>query len=271
MPSSFAHIDYCLLPTLIIADDARLAAQCSCVLAKPGAYLPVIDGPRLARQDREAEVVRRNNAAARSKPKSIIFAGPSEDSHKALLTHLPAKRVTTVSTSGEVDSLPRDGKPLKPIPLGWGRDHIGIGLFRALRARTGIVFADTLSPIDPVPSKSGHLVVCEDGNDLSQVIAANYAFALGAGLCIIPEVRGSKTEQILENFYNLYEREDRTISQTEVLEGLKKELRGLCGPLPIPDHGSITFVTGGPALWIRISGSPINASIQISRSRHFDH
>jgi hypothetical protein len=234
-----------ILPTLVIADDARLAAQSSCVLAKRGAYLPVIDGPRLTRHDREAEVIRRNNAAARAKPKSIVFAGLSENSSNALLTHLPMKRVTSVCTAGDVDGLPRDGNPLKSDPLSWGRNRIGIGLLRALRSGTSIVFTDTESPIDSVSSNSGHLVVCEDGNDLSQVIAANYAFALGAGLHIIPEVHQTKTEQILENFYNLYEKDERAISQTEVLEGLKRELRDLCGPLPIPDRGSVTFITGG--------------------------
>jgi hypothetical protein len=36
-----------------------------------------------------------------------------------------------------------------------------------------------------VPPKSNHLVVCEDGDELAQVIAANYAFAMGAGLSAV--------------------------------------------------------------------------------------
>ena len=234
-----------LLQKLVIADDARLAAQVSCALARPGTYLPVIDGPRLTRQDREAEVVRRNNAAARTNAKSIIFTGLPQESSQALLTHLPAKLITHVSTRDDANSLLHERSPPKRDPLRWGHDRIGVGLLRALRSGTNIVFAESPSPNDSVPSKSGHLVVCEDGNDLSQVIAANYAFALGAGLSIIPEVDATKTEQILENFYNLYEREDQTTSQTEILQRLKKELRELCGPLSIPDRGSITFITGG--------------------------
>jgi hypothetical protein len=172
---NFVMIEKCplLLQKLVIADDARLAAQISCALARPGAYLPVIDGPRLTRHDREAEVIRRNNAAARVNPKSIIFAGLSQESSLALLTHLPAKRVTRVSTPGDVDSLLHERTSRNLDPVRWGRDRIGIGLLRALRSGTNIVFTESPSPNGSVSSKSGHLVVCEDGNDLSQVIAAN--------------------------------------------------------------------------------------------------
>jgi hypothetical protein len=73
-----------LLPTLVIADDAQLAAQISCALARPGAYLPILDGPRLTRLDRDAEVVRRNNAAGRAKPDIILLAGSSDDARDAI-------------------------------------------------------------------------------------------------------------------------------------------------------------------------------------------
>jgi hypothetical protein len=52
---------------MIFSNDARFAAQVSCFFTAPGHYLPIIDGPRLQRNDREAEVIRRTNAAARAK------------------------------------------------------------------------------------------------------------------------------------------------------------------------------------------------------------
>jgi hypothetical protein len=57
-----------LLPTLVIADNARLAAQISCIRATPGAYLSVIDGPRLARPDADQEVFRRISALGKVRP-----------------------------------------------------------------------------------------------------------------------------------------------------------------------------------------------------------
>ena len=94
-----------LTPTLVIADDARLAAQISCVLARPGSYVPVVDGPRMTRPDRDAEVIRRNNAAARVKADSIILAGLPDDAASAILGRLPTKRVMRVATSGDVQAL----------------------------------------------------------------------------------------------------------------------------------------------------------------------
>jgi hypothetical protein len=243
-----------LLPALVITDDARLAAQISCVLARPGFYVPVVDGPRMARPDHDAEVIRRNNAAARVKADTIVVAGLSDDAAAAMLRHLPSKRVKRVASPGDVRALPRVGPPLKAPPLVWGRDRIGIGLLKALRARTSIEFTDAPSSMESVPPKSEHLVVCEEGEELSEVIAANYAFALRAGLCLIPEVDKAKSEAILERFYSLYE--ERDVSQTEALEGLQRQLLALCGDLEIPPAGSITFITGRLPYGFAFSGTP---------------
>lgn len=58
---------------LVIGDDAKLIAKISSVLSKKNFYLPVIDGPRMQRLDADAEVIRRNNAAARARPSAIFF------------------------------------------------------------------------------------------------------------------------------------------------------------------------------------------------------
>jgi hypothetical protein len=51
---------------------ARRAAQISCALTLPGHYLPVVEGPRFLPPDPSAELVRRNNAAARVRPESNL-------------------------------------------------------------------------------------------------------------------------------------------------------------------------------------------------------
>jgi len=243
-----------LLPSLIIADDARLAAQVSCVLARPRTYLPVIDGPRMTRPDHDAETLRRNNAAARVKPSTIVFAGLDNDASAALLGHLPSKLVTHVSHPNDIELLPKAKARLKGPALRWGRDRIGIGLLKALRDQTAIEFSDAPSPVEHVPPKSDHLVVCEAGEDLSEVIAANYAYALGAGLCLIPEVDRTAAEEILERFYSVYE--NRQLSATQALDELKCELQALCGPLPISPSGSVTFITGRLPYGFAFPGTP---------------
>ena len=190
-----------ILPTLVIADDARLAAQISCHFASPGAYLPVIEGPKLRDPELTRDIIRRNDAAARAKPSVILLAGLSDASGEAISGHfapvLKAK-LERVKTLSDVDRLHRRDLPFKRPPLQWGRDRIGVGLLKALRDRSRIVFSDNASPPDNVSPTSDHVVVCEEDDGLSQVIAANYAFALGAGLHLIPGVDEPTSERILK-------------------------------------------------------------------------
>jgi hypothetical protein len=121
------------------------------------------------------------------------------------------------------------------------RYRVGVGLLKALRAGQEIVFEETVSPYEWVASESGHMVVCEEGEELAQVIAANYAFALDAGLFLIPEVDKEQADDILESFYKLYDH-DSGLSPAEAQARLCRELLNLCGSLPIPEDGSITFI-----------------------------
>jgi hypothetical protein len=232
-----------LLKTVVISDDEKLAAQLSCLFARPGHYLTVLDGPRMAIHDPHAEVIRRNNACARVKPARIVLAGLSQVADAALTQQLGTRRISRVKTSADISQMiERKRGKTNRSPLVWGRDRIGVGLLTALWAKTTIEFSDRPSPLTDVPARSGHLVVCDEGDELSQVIAANYAFALDAGLWLSPHISREKVDEVLEEFYASQE---QLVSQTEVLEGLKVKLRELCGRVPVPDHGSLTFVTNG--------------------------
>lgn len=89
---------------------------------------------------------------------------------------------------------------------------------------------------------------------LAEVIAANYAYALRAGLFLIPEISRDVSDELMERFYSLYE--DRAVSPTDALEQLKEEFSRLTGPLPVPPGGSITFVTGGLPLGFSVPEVP---------------
>jgi hypothetical protein len=233
-----------LLKTMVISDDDKLAAQLSCLFAKPGHYLTVLDGPRMERHDQLAEVIRRNNACARVRPDRIVLAGLSQEADEALTQQLRTpRRISRVKTSADISRrFDSAGTALNQSPLLWGRDRIGVGLLTALRANRTIEFFNEPSPRTDIPAKSGHLVVSDEGDELSRVIAANYAFALDAGLWLSPHIPREMVDEVLEEFYASQE---QAVSQTEVLEGLKAKLRDLCGPVPVPEHGSLTFVTSG--------------------------
>jgi hypothetical protein len=244
-----------LCRSMVITDDAQLAARMSCALAAPGQYVPILEGPRMTRDDREAEAIRLNNALGRGKAETVFLAGlPVETSAFLAANFAPRLRpmLRQIQSGKEIDHMhgSRQNEPLQ-----WGREHIGLGLLKALRARSDIHFNDSPSPRDPVASKAPHLVVCEEGNDIAQVIAANYAYALGAGLCLIPEVNETLCDELLEQFYAVYDN-NRDAPLTDLLGQLKAELLALCGPLPIPVGGSITFVTSGLPFGFGVSNVP---------------
>ncbi len=190
------------------------------------------------------------------RPKTIFVTGLSDNTFAALTARFasPLKPlIRRISTAEEIEQLGDPARFEKP-PLRWGRDRIGIGLITALRGRRSIVFTDDPSPVEPVPSKSGHLVVCEQGEALAEVIAANYAYALRAGLCLIPEISQEVSDELLEGFYSLYDHQ--SVSPGEALLNLRSRCRVLTGPLPVPDRGSITFITGGLPLGFSVPDTP---------------
>jgi hypothetical protein len=239
---------------MVITDDAQLAARMSCALAAPGQYVPILEGPRMTRSDREAEAIRLNNALGRGKAETVFLAGmPAETAAFLAANFAPRLRpmLRQIQSVKEIDHM---HESRQKEPLQWGREHIGPGLLKALRARSDIHFNDGPSPRDPVASKASHLVACEEGNDIAQVIAANYAYALGAGLCLIPKVDETVRDELMEQFYAVYDK--RYAPLTELLGQLKREILALCGPLPIPVGGSITFVTSGLPFGFGVSNVP---------------
>lgn len=227
--------------TIIFADAAKLAAQLSCVFAHRGTYLPVCDGPRIQRPDGDSEVVRRHNAAARAKSKRVLLAGLADDSAQLITSSLVRSKAVEICRIGSVGEIAKSFPPDGGEPIVWGDDRIGIGLLKALRERRRITFEPGTSPAYSLPSKGRHLVVCEDGEEISQVIAANYAYALGAGLHIIPAVGRERADEILEAFYRLSDK-DSGLSPAEAQQRLRQELLAICGSLPVPELGSITFI-----------------------------
>ena len=171
--------------TLIVTDDARLAAHASCLFAARGFYLPIVDGPRMQRPDRAAEVARRVNAALRAKPRRLILAGLLEEASEAIRSRLPKSRTAKrVNNAADLDLLAGDDRRDHTGPaLEWGNDHMAAGVLIALRTNRQIVCRNCARRRPTVHRDLSHLVVCEGGDDLVQVIAANYAYRW-AQICI---------------------------------------------------------------------------------------
>lgn len=223
----------------ILADDPLIAAALSCALAQRGTYLPIIDGPRLTRIDRDAEIVRRNNALARVRPRATLLAGLSPESQAAMIAHLP-KNHASVVTLQDVPALAVSDAVRDAAPLVWGHDRLGLGVLTAMNDGRLLEFADVASPRAPIASRSGHLVVCEAGHALTEVIAANYAYSMGAGLHVIDETDDDECDQLMEAFYGIDGPGKNAAAERD---RLKQRLRELVRAPQLPDGGSLTFVT----------------------------
>lgn len=206
----------------IVADDAELAARLSCILSRRGYYLPILDGPRMARPDNQSEAARRNNAIARASVKRVALADLSAEQQAAMASLLPSRSILTIS--GQDLSRKLQEKPA-PSTLAWGRTNIGVGLLKALRNNQLLEFSDDAEVGNTELSGRSHIVVCEAGEPLSEVIAANYAFALDADFVLIPEVDKDTAEEVTEEFYSLYDQQDDQQGQSATVPLLMSCLR----------------------------------------------
>ncbi len=226
---------------LIISDDAKLAAQMSSIYARNGQYVPVVDCPRLARHDADNEIIRRTNIAARYQPDSILLAAPSNPVRRAFEDHLPEMRLDCVYSIDDLKKIKIPPVSRPKSKLEWGKQDIGLGLLKALRNGQEIIFTDKTIERLPICPELDHLVVCEDGDEFSQIIAANYAYSIGAGMCIIPEVSEEDSDAICETFYNCTAQ--GYSNQTERLEDIKNHLINLSSEIPLEEKRLITFIT----------------------------
>ncbi len=222
----------------IVSDDPEMAAALSSALACRRTYLPVLDGPRLTRPDRESEILRRVATIAHAGTKQTLLAGLPAEARDALLNKLPQSH-TKVVGFGDVAVLSVDPYRAERPRLVWGRDRIGLGLLKALYSGQLIEFTDKESPRDAVPPKSGHLVICEAQEPLSEVIAANYAYALNAGLHIFDETDEVEGKALLEAFYSI---DAPGVNAAAERARVSARMRELVGAVDLPANGSLTYI-----------------------------
>ena len=230
--------------TCCIGDDPILLAEISSFYNREGRYFSVIDEPRLQRPDRQNEVIRRSNCIARIQPEVIIYAGLSEKAKQSFSLYFPSRPVVGINSLEEIESKLGTSVPLTRDVLHWGRQRLAIGLLLAKQSGRRLKVDLDESPLMfGIPGPTGHLVVLEDRKDPAPIIAANYAYSIGAGLAIIPEVSKDFAEEINEKFYTLYDA-DPSVSLQDKIVALVKELRDLVGEVKYPGPiTGLTFVT----------------------------
>lgn len=228
-------------PTAVFCDDPYQAARMSARLAKRGQYLALLDGPRVTRSDAPVEAVRKTNSLAFANPKSVIACGLSTEAIGLISPRIPPKMLRVIDSPAVMPARPITGVTAPKGSLVWGMEAIGVGVLKAMYAGVDIEFSEGANVERVHGTRSDHLVVIEAGELHSEVIAANYAFSIGAGLAIIPAIPDEAAEEIIEDFYSA--QDSRTESASQILQRLRATLRNYCSSVELPEGGSVTFIS----------------------------
>jgi hypothetical protein len=227
-------------PTVLVTDDAALAARVSSLFARPGRYLPVMDGPRMTRHDATNEVARRSYAIARTNPRQVIMGGMTPEAAQAMRA---VWKQSTLSDAfdGHVQAL--KGIVKRPArALEWGPDNLGVGLYRARLDHKELQLTLEQSPADYFVEVGRHLlVVCESGDALAEVTASNLAFASGASYATFPGLTEDDREDWIEEIYALGDGVDPTGRFVDLAERARQQL----GSIDFSRYKAVLFVTGG--------------------------
>lgn len=226
-----------------VGDDPIFAAQVSSLLSRPGYYLPVLDGPRMGRPDASNEVVRRNNAIARIKPRLVVLNGLPEEARIELRRCLPSRILLETDNIANIAS--SIDLPKHHGELSWGPQNLAVGLLLAKKERYLLRINQSESPEDiHVPGDGGHLVILEANNDIADIITANYAYSINASLLLISPVVKEDMEDILESLYTIYSSDSCTPSPQKI-EALLTRIRDLAPEVDTTSAKCVTFVTSG--------------------------
>lgn len=226
--------------TILVTDDALLAARISSLFRRPRYYFPVMDGPRMTRSDAGNEVIRRRNAMAMARPRRVLLGGIPPQACAAMRGGW--KNCTVADDYEDHAQALRQVVTRPKNVLRWGPDNLGVGLYLArLENKELLPDLESSPSLDLVKAGAHLLVACERGDNLAEVLASNLAFACGASFAVIPELPEEDREAWLDDIYALGEGGD----VTGRFIFLAKRARGYLGELDFSSFKTVLFVTGG--------------------------
>lgn len=203
----------------------------------------------MSRPDYLAEVIRRNNVAARLGPKRIILAGLQQNALVAFEKYFsPSITIVIQSPSeipGKLEAFKRfefDGE------ISCTPEEIAHGLLLAKMLRMKLTVDASASSLKEEFRKflprSEHLLVVENSNDFAPIISANYAFSVKAELKLIPPMKREDVTKIYDELL------DRRVFETtgrgmRAERNLKERARKYKVYVTPSNLEFITFVTHG--------------------------
>jgi hypothetical protein len=228
-----------------IGDDPILVAEISSLFNKASHYFSVINAPVLRDLDTDNDVIRVTNALSIMQPDIVIYAGLTEKVKQKFSSRIPLKKILEVNNIDEIDVKLKSRTKNNQDMLHWGRDHLGLGLFWAKHSSKRLRIDMEESPLsDILDMERDVLVVYEEQNIISDIIAANYAYSIGAWLRPIKPTSQELISDIHEEFYSIYS-EGNNKSVSESIKVLRERLRNLSGEINFRGVKCATFFTSG--------------------------
>jgi hypothetical protein len=177
-----------------ITSDLILGALVSSFCALPGRYFPLFEFPLIDPETKPNSVeamrarvgrVLINNAIARLQPERIVLAGLNP-TQSAMFAYLPNQRVITLQSEDELGAKLAFLSRVHEGRLRCAPEDLARGVFCGARWAKRLVCDPTAKPL----ARDGHsaaqgIVVAERRDDLSDVIAANYAIAVNADFEVV--------------------------------------------------------------------------------------
>lgn len=229
----------------IVGDRAAPLAEIASWFRRDRRYLPMLDGPRMARQDWTNEVFRRSSALGLIHPKRVILFDLSDGAARHLTEGENPAVFVRVTSVAETEVALRGWVRPPPRVLHWGRSNLGIGLMLARRAGQALRVDELLpSPEHDtfIPGGRHLLIACEDGDELAQVIASNLAYAMGAAFLVFPRLADAERKEWQEALYTVGS--DGADATREMLE-IRERSRARLAEVPYSRYTEIAFVTHG--------------------------
>lgn len=226
----------------IVGDKPPLVAEICSLFTRCGRYLAVLDGPRMTRPDWSNEVIRRNNALAKTQCCRILLADLDAKSVEHLSHNSPAGKFVSVNSAGEATAALKGWIKAPSVKMNWGSNNLGVGLLIARRSKQSLKINSSDSPTTSFVSGGTHLLIaCESADELAQIVASNLAFATDASFMVIPQLSEQERDEWLEEMYSLGSEGD--VSARFV--AIRDFARGRLPKMEFEKYKQICFITNG--------------------------
>lgn len=167
-----------------------------------------------------------NNAIARIKPDYIILAGLDE-MQKSFLDLLPSKRVINIGLQDNLEEkLKFLGKKFEG-EIRYNENNILDCLIEAKRTNRRLIYTKDSETVNITTSgdKCG-VVVIENKNDISSVIATNYALAVNAEIFLVEGIDREDVNDIQRNIYKWRENRDYN-AYNKIEDAINKRVKNI--------------------------------------------